>query len=80
MKMNPIKAMKTKTKKNKRDNSNERNEGQETRTFTRDELREKVTDAMYSVQDCTQDFRSWEQCVYEGDRIADALFDEYTIV
>ena len=47
----------------------------EFRPFTH-QLREKVTAAMPSCQDYTQPERSWEPCVYEGDHVADALFDD----
>ena len=48
----------------------------EFRPLTRDQLREKITATMSSCQDYTQPERSWEQCVYEGDHVADALFDD----
>ena len=45
-------------------------------TFTRDQLREKVTAACW---DYTLPERSWEQCVYEGDRLADTFWRERVV-
>ena len=94
-KMNPMKAMKTKTtkktkknkrdkrtKKNNRDKSTQCDDGQETRTFTQDELQEELAQALFWVQDFlgaehgNNNIRGWEDCEYLANRVAYALFTD----
>ena len=68
MKAKPKKAMKAKPKK--------ANDETEKRTFTRRELAALITEAMFFHLWQTPEQAAASDCTYEGNLIADVIFDE----
>ena len=64
------------TKARKAKDATKEDKDTDKRTFTRRELAQLITDAMFRNLWQTPQQRSWEDCVYEGDFITDVIFDE----